>query len=99
LVTDSHPFVAASAVAYRPKMNCGIVIMPRHETIIRFFPVMAYILDHALISTEQSLLKKTDLSVSTTCTRNTMTAVVRAPKNAVLSHLRQGCMKLGGPSG
>ena len=37
----SPPFVAAQTVRYRPRINCDTVITPKHEVIIRFFPVTA----------------------------------------------------------
>jgi hypothetical protein len=61
--------------------------MLKHEAIILFFLVTAYILDHVMINTGRSLSKKTDLRVSTTWARDAATADTRASRNAVLSHL------------
>ena len=77
-----------------------MVITQRHEVIIRFLLVTAWILFRsATISTKPSLPYKPDLSVRTTWASIVVPTNARTSKNAVLSHLQQTCVRFGGLRG
>jgi len=46
LAGDLPPFFSVITDIYRPRVNCVMVIAPKHAVIVRFFLVMAYILRH-----------------------------------------------------